>query len=168
MTKPTTVPAFRLKSLKDGERPTFELPVTFALRDGTQAQITLTCKAPRKTEWAAMKDAYYARATAQAQDLEKARKDQADLAAARDATVRDPASTPADSPPSTFLHDLACMRLDNDAALVAEIATGWDLSDTFGLPAIKEFEERYPGALESAIHAIDGALSGSRLGNSGR
>lgn len=70
----------------------FPLPVTITKLDGTEAVVTFTCKAQRKTEWAQAKDSYQA-----TQLQNKTAHTNPDAIAAK-AAAHAPADTPADTP----------------------------------------------------------------------
>lgn len=55
--------------------------------------------------------------------------------------------------------------VDKAAAMIAKIATGWDLDDEFGPQALALMCNKYQGAHEAVFDAYNNKLEGRRLGN---
>lgn len=152
--KPKSIPASSLKTLGD-QVPTFELPVAFKRLDGSEFSITFHAKGMRKTEWAAVKDAF--------------RKNIADVEAAKTGAEGDAPATEAEAPAPAAEFSLAKVvgeGLARSADLVTEFATGWELTDPFGVETLADLEDRFGGSLNRIVEAYDAATFQGRLGNS--
>jgi len=57
------------------------------------------------------------------------------------------------------------LRDREDVDVILDIATGWELSDTFGSEAIEKLCDTYIAAPRSIIETYLNELSGARLGN---
>ncbi len=138
MAKPATksIAASSIKSL-GGAAPTFELPVTIARRDGTNAVITLQAKGMRKSEWAALRDEH--------------------LKVLRET----------DKPMEVDFSFAALVgeRAKEALSVVLKGAAGWDLDDDFTTENLAELEDVIPGSVQAMLVALDSALFHGRLGN---
>lgn len=144
MSKPVkqkSIPVTSLKTL-GGATPTFPLPVPVKLKNGSEAVVSFTAKALRKTEWAALRDAHSA-AGQVTQELD------------------------AEFKPFSFVASVgADMR--KGAELVSQCAEGWDLEDAFTVASLVDLEDRFGGTLGNFLAAYDAAIFQGRLGNSGQ
>lgn len=187
--KTKTVAVTVLKRL--GSQPAkFELPVTISKLDGTTAQITLHCKALRKTEWAALKDSHQRAgidavtelvpkpvpATAPAAPAKRVRKGNA-AKAGLDALMAQPEA--ATAAPQESVADMVTSMIKkigyettvrkgikSDADTVLQFAHGWDLEDPFTPSTLQQLEDEFGGALRASLNAYDIAIFQGRLGNS--
>lgn len=189
--KTKTVPVTVIKRL-GSQTAKFDLPVTISKLDGTTAQITLHCKALRKTEWAALKDAHQRAsieavtemvappaptpAPAPAVPAKRVRKGNA-AKAGLDALAAQPGTATA-APPESVADMVTAMILErgyettvrkgikSDADTVLQFAHGWDLEDPFTPDTLQQLEDEFGGALRASLNAYDIAIFQGRLGNS--
>lgn len=191
--KVKAVPVTRIKRLAEGQVPSFTLPVEFKRLDGTPVQVDLQCKALRKTHWSKLRDDVQ-RAALQAVKAETPAPAPAPAAApaegkedqpAADADLLDtaapaepvPAPAPAPSSPYDFI-DQAMARINekgmeagvrknlaDDAALILNFATGWDLEDEFTADSLVDMEDQFSGFLSAALNAYDLAIYHGRVKN---
>lgn len=157
-----------------GQAPSFELPVTFGAKDGGTLQLTLTCKALKKTEWAAAKDKRQRELLENLYKADPALQEAVEAPKGKKATKAKTDEAEAEKTPlQTALETLekrgmsAAVRegMGHDAALVMEFATGWELEDVFNLASITELENEYGGAINAIVSAYDKAVFQGRLGN---
>lgn len=142
-----SIPAVILKSIDD-IAPEFSMPVPIPLRVGGTATITLQCRALAKTEWAAIRDRY-----------------NADLQARAEARINREPSESGVPAPSFSMASAVNDGLENNAALVLEFATGWDLADPLNEQSVKRLEDKSGGALQAFVAHYETAIYQSRLGN---
>lgn len=148
MSKPQkSIPAVILKSIDDIP-PEFSMPVPIPLRVGGTATITLQCRALTKTEWAAIRDRYTA-----------------DLQARAEARINPKPSDTGAPAPTISMASAVRDGLENNAALVLEFATGWDLADPLDAQSVKRLEDKSGGALQAIVSHYEAAIYQSRLGN---
>lgn len=160
-----------------GQAPSFDLPVTFGGKDGGTLQLTLTCKALKKTEWAAAKDKRQRELLENLYKADPALQEAVAEPKSKKATKATKAKTEEaaaeKTPLQTALETLekrgvsAALRegMGSDAALVMEFATGWELEDVFNLASVTELENEYGGAITAILSAYDKAIFQGRLGN---
>jgi hypothetical protein len=184
--KVKAIPVTKIARLAGGQSPTFPLPVDFKLLDGTPAQITLQCKAHKKTEWAAIRDesqretvrmifnpeglAELGLAGELVPDAAPPGDDLVDTAAPQPAASAAPALDPLEMALSAIdtngVLGKVNKALKQDAGLVLKFATGWDLEDAFTLEKIGEAENTFGGFIGNALTAYERAVYQGRLGNS--
>lgn len=133
---------------------TFPLPITVNKLDGTDAQVTFTCKAMRKTAWAKLRDDYHTtmlRASAsRTEEVDSRPTDVDSLVAAVS---------------NNGMHSLVERGLQTDAELVLQFATAWDLADDLTADSLAALEDEFGGTLAKAIRAYEAAIYQGRLGN---
>lgn len=191
--KTKTVPVTVIKRL-GSQTAKFDLPVTISKLDGTTARLTLHCKALRKTEWAALKDAHQRAsieavtemvappapaptpAPAPAAPAKRSRKGNAAKAAPAALTAQPGTATAAQ--PESVADMVTSMILErgyettvrkgikSDAETVLQFAHGWDLEDPFTPDTLQQLEDEFGGALRASLNAYDIAIFQGRLGNS--
>jgi hypothetical protein len=185
--KKDPVPVFVIKRL-GGQAPEFDMPVEIRKLDGTPASLTFRCKALKKTEWAAIKDARQ-REAIEATLNEKE--------AAESAAVEPPAAEPQEKAPkrgarkpkagteaeapatAKALREVVLRTFDEnsllsavkdalktDASLVEKFAIGWDLEDEFNTANLEALENEFAGSLEAAINAYNQAVFRGQVKNS--
>lgn len=175
MTK--SIPVTQLKRL-GSQAPEFDLPVTISKLDGVAVQITLRCKALRKSAWAKIRD------DRQRELLERMNKP-ADsggpATGAPPADVSEPAGQgekpdASQEPAGTLRPMLEALAssgyeatvtkgLRGDADLVLAFAIGWDLEDEFGLDGLVNLEDEFGGAIRAITTSYDKAIFQGLLGN---
>lgn len=164
-----------------GKAPiSFPLPVSVPTPNG-DAEVILTAKHMKATEWArireehstavgdkvtalfdaARKDAEAAYAEAQ-KDVKP--KKGADKPAPEEAEAAKEAAISALIKPVPQV-ELTRLRSDMSAALIARIASAWDLDDEFTEPVIAEMCDLYQGAAEAVFTDYNKALEGRRAKN---
>lgn len=141
MSKPDKQKTVQVTSLKalGGAVPTFPLPVTIQLKDGTEAIVHFTAKALRKTEWAALRDAHFGASK----------------------VVPEAGAEPV---PFSFVASVG-EDMRKGAELVSKCAEGWDLEDAFTAANLIDMEDRFGGTLGNFLAVYDGAIFQGRLGN---
>lgn len=142
-----SIPAVTLKSIADIPVE-FSMPVPIPLRVGGTATITLQCRALAKTEWAAIRDRY-----------------NADLQARAESRVNPEPPAPGAPVPAFSMASAVHDGLENNAALVLEFATGWDLADPLDAQSVQRLEDKSGGALQAFVAHYETAIYQSRLGN---
>lgn len=179
--KKEPVAVFILKRL-GAQAPEFDLPVDIQKLDGTPARLVLRCKALRKTEWAAIKDARQRELIESTLDTKVAA--EADAVAASDKAPKRGRKKAADATDDTpkdanALREVVLRTFDEnslvgavndalkaDAALVLKFAIGWELEDEFNEQNLGALEDEFAGAMETAINAYDRAVFRGQVGNS--
>ena len=129
-----------LKSL-DGQAVTFKIPLELQCLDGSRSKVVFTCKAYGKRAWAKAQQRHI--------DALRARRDEKDEEAEDAARV----------------DDMVDGAITENAKLVLEFATGWNLSDEFTQENLEELEDRFGGALAQLASAYDKAVYQGQLGN---
>lgn len=178
--KTKSTPVAVLKRLGT-QAPEFALTCTLQKLDGTPVQLTLQCKALRKTVWAGMKDEHQRAALEAITDLVKPAADpQPAPADAKTAARRTKASKAAQAAPADAADAItdilrqhgaeATIRrgLESDAAMILQFATGWELEDPFTKANLQALEDEFGGALRTILDDYDMAIFQGRLGNSAR
>ncbi len=172
MAKEKTVPVTILKSLDDGQAPTFKLPITLQRLDGKKAKLTLTCNAMQKTEWAELRD------ERQRAVFERLKAAQAAQAAQGDAQpdAGDDGSGEAEAPSyldtaiaNIATHGMVASHREGaalDAALIMRFATGWSVTNPLNAESLALLEEKFGGSLSAILADYDRAILQGRLGNS--
>lgn len=140
--KQKSVPVTSLKSLGNAS-PEFRLPVSIPSLDGSEITITLTVKALRKTEWAALRDELAAPAP-----VDEAGSD-----------------SEAESAPKFSFRSFVDGDMKKAAELLLRFAIGWDLEDDFNAESLVEMEDRFGGSLGAVVNAYHEAIFRGRLGN---
>lgn len=171
-----SIPVTVLKRLGT-QAPEFPLTATVYKLDGTPVQITLQCKALRKTVWAGLKDEHQRAALEAITDLVKPA---AEVQPAK-TTARQRKSAKTAQPTSAAAADAitdtlrkhgaeATIRrgLESDAAMILQFATGWELEDPFTKANLQALEDEFGGSLRAILDDYDLAIFQGRLGNSGR
>ncbi|MDA8521978.1 phage tail assembly chaperone [Acidovorax sp. NCPPB 4044] len=172
-TKEKTVSVTNLKSLGEGQAPTFKLPIVLTKLDGKKVRLTFTCKALRKTEWAALRD------ERQRAVFESLKESQATSQGDRDPeTGEEDAETPETAEAASYLdtaianiatHGMEASIRDamaKDAALVLQFATAWSLTDELSADNLADLEQKFGGSLAKVCADYDRAIVQGRLGNS--
>ncbi len=137
MAKDKSVPVASIKSLA-GEVPTFPLPLKLKRLDGTEAEVEVTAKAMRKSEWAALRDAHMNPEKAEGEEGEAPR----------------------------FSYAKAVGEdMRKGAELIAKCGTGWDLSDPFNADSLVDLEDAFAGTLVRFLGDYDAAIFQGRVGN---
>lgn len=147
MSNVKTKPAVQL--VLGSQAITFPLPVTVKKLDGSEATVTFTCKAMRKTEWAKTRDDYHANILRDVQQTVAERTNAAEEPAAQ----------------NDNLHTMVSRGLRTDADLVLQFATAWDLSDDLTPVKLQDLEDEFGGTLRQAINGFEAAIYQGRLGN---
>ena len=137
MAKEKTVPVSSIKSMA-GAILTFKLPLKIKHLDGTETEVEITAKAMRKSEWAALRDAHGKVEEVETEDGEK--------------------------PRFSFVNAVVG-DTRKAGELIAQCATGWDLSDPFTAESIAELEDTFGGTLARFLSDYDAAIFHGRLGN---
>ena len=143
MTKVKSVPVASIKSLA-GEAATFPLTVKIKHLNGNETEFTLTAKAMRKSEWAALRD------------------EQINIARSVAESVTDAASEPAKFSWASAVGD----DMRKFADLITKCATGWDFEEAFNQDSLIELEDMFGGTLANVLQSYDAAIFHGRLGNS--
>lgn len=141
----------------------FPLVVSIKKLDGTEATLTLTCKALRKTAWAQAKDAHQAAFLKRATD--PVAEPVHESSAAPEAQAAPQADALVGLLSQTGVAALVRRGLESDATLVAQFATGWDLADPFTLENLQALEDEFGGAISAIVQRYDQAIYQGRLGN---
>lgn len=147
--------------------PDFPLTVTLTLLSGEEAQMTLTCRHLRRTEWAAIRDA---RSLA---DIQAKNKPKDPAASEQPPADGDPDAEEADKKPfdvaayfaENGVKKLVTEQLASGAELVMSFATGWDLAEPFDAANLAALEDKHAGAMRQMVSAYDVAIHQGRLGN---
>jgi hypothetical protein len=162
-TAQTTKPVFKV-SLSDPV-PDFPVPVTLTLLSGGEAQLTLTCRHLRKTEWAAIRDAH-SLAGIQSKNPPKAAEaaEQADDAQGEAQAEHKPFDV-AEYFAQNGVQKMVKEQLASGAELVMSFATGWDLAEPFNADNLAALEDKHGGAMRQMVSAYDVAIHQGRLGN---
>lgn len=167
-----------------GSAPTtFPLPVEVRTPNGP-ATVEFTAKHLLATEWAEMREANTEEINAAIKALFDAARAEAEAEyAAAQKKAKKPAKAKADADHSEEEAEsekesaiLALVKpvknsvvkqlvVDKAAAMIAKIATGWDLDDEFGQQALALMCNKYQGAHEAVFAAYNDKLEGRRLGN---
>ena len=147
MSTSKTKPAVQL--VLGSQAATFPLTVTVKKLDGTEAALTLTCKAIRKTAWAKVRDEHYAKLLSENKPAAAERAD-----AAADA-----------EPTGTRLQAIVTQGLQSDAGLVLQFATAWDLSEDLNRDNLQALEDEFGGSMSQIISGFEVAIYQGRLGN---
>ena len=162
-----TVPVTVIKKL-GSQSPSFDLPVKVQRLDGTAVEITLNCKALRKSEWAKLRDENQrenakvllrmaensAEPVEVAEDTMTAEQMRAKALDAAFATIKERGH-------ETSVRD----GLARASALVLAFATGWELEDAFSAANLCALDEEFGGFLDAAARQYDQAIYQGRLGN---
>lgn len=168
-----TIPVTQLKRL-GSQAPEFDLPVTITKLDGSAVQITLRCKALRKSAWAKIRDARQREVFERMQKPAETASPAGDDVLAKESGEGDPKATPAPAEPlNPVLEALARSGyeanvgngLRSDSELVLTFAIGWDLEDEFCLDGLMALEDEFGGTIRAAATAYDQAIFQGRLGN---
>ena len=180
--KKDPVPVFVIKRL-GGQAPEFDMPVEIRKLDGTPASLTFRCKALKKTEWAAIKDARQREAieatlnekeaagSAAVEPQEKApkrgaRKPKAGTEAEAPATAKALREVVLRTFDENSLLSAVKDALKTDASLVEKFAIGWELEDEFNTANLEALENEFAGSLEAAINAYARAVFRGQVKNS--
>lgn len=148
------------------------------------AEVTLTAKHLPATEWARIRDEHSKAVEAQVKELFDAARKEAEAAyeeAQKDVKPKKGAGKPtaeeaeaaeaAKEAAITALikpvpqAQMAKLRSDMSAALIARIATGWDLDDEFTELVVAEACDLYQGMAEAVFGDYNKALEGRRAKN---
>lgn len=130
---------------------TFPLPIAVKSLDGSEATVTFTCRALRKSAWAKAKDAHHQAALKVAAGKAEERP-----------TNSEELITYLDT---NGVHSVVTQGLQTDAALILQFATDWDLADAFGPEKLQELEDEFGGTFRKVLEAYDTAIFQGRLGN---
>lgn len=151
-----SIPVTQLVKL-GGQAPTFELPVTIGKLDGTSEVVTLPCKAMRKTEWAALRDAHHR--------------------ALLEQSVKPAEAADADAPEGQSIsavlqglaqsgHEASIRKgLERDADLVLTFVSPEAMAEGIDAQFLMGLEDAYGGSLSAILLAYDLAIYHGRLGN---
>jgi hypothetical protein len=130
----------------------FPLPITVKKLDGSEAVVTFTCKAMRKTAWAKARDQHQQAMLRNAADtVQVARPTEPDALA--------------DYVGAHGVHSVVARGLKTDADLVLQFACGWDLSDPLTADSLSLLEDEFGGTLGRLLAAYEAAIYQGRLGN---
>lgn len=166
MDKTKTVPVTLLKRL-GSQPPEFTLPVTIHKLNGVAVQISLRCRALRKTEWADARDERQRAALAALNP--EAPQPQAEAPADAEATEAPPAKDGMTAALEAIVAKgyAANVRqgLRDDADLVLVFALGWNLEDDFCADGLIALEDEFGGSLREILASYDKAIFHGRLGN---
>lgn len=174
MDKTKTVPVTLLKRL-GSQPPEFTLPVTLHKLNGVAVQISLRCKALRKTEWADARDERQRAALAALTPEAPQPKAEvpADAKAEADADAEATEAPPAKDGMTAALEAIVAkgyaanvrQGLRDDADLVLVFALGWNLEDDFCADGLIALEDEFGGSLREILASYDKAIFHGRLGN---
>ena len=166
MDKTKTVPVTLLKRL-GSQPPEFTLPVTIYKLNGVAVQISLRCRALRKTEWADARDERQRAALAALNP--EAPQPQAEAPADAEAAEAPPAKDGMTAALEAIVAKgyAANVRqgLRDDAGLVLVFALGWNLEDDFCADGLIALEDEFGGSLREILASYDKAIFHGRLGN---
>lgn len=172
MDKTKTVPVTLLKRL-GSQPPEFTLPVTIHKLNGVAVQISLRCKALRKTEWADARDERQRAALAalnpeapksQAEATADAKAD-AEAEATEAPTAKDGMTAALEAIVAKGYAANVRQGLRDDADLVLVFALGWNLEDDFCADGLIALEDEFGGSLREILASYDKAIFHGRLGN---
>lgn len=139
-----------------GKRPkSFTKTVSGRMADGTVGAIDMTFSYRTRTEWGALLDRHKAAKTERA---EARLKDYLDAVETARHEGRDVPTMP-----GVELAQRA--EIEADARLVLDIATGWDLADSFTFESLMQLADEAPDLIASMVRAYGEAVHEGRLGN---
>lgn len=158
-----------------GPEEDFSVPVTVKNLNGSEVEVTFTCKARTLTEWAPLRKEIAAAALEpirkQAEEAKAAAKkakknagdssdDQADEVSQWD-NVLDNIKKFDDADPV----DLTKVGIAKQAEFGMQIAAGWDIDDPLNAETLATFEDKFPGGIQILIDKYDAAIKGAREKN---
>lgn len=147
--------------------PDFPVTITLALLNGDQAQLTLTCRHHRKTEWAAIRDSH-SLADVQSKTKPKVSQTADQPVLEGEISAEEVEQKPFDLAAYFAENGVKKMvkeQLASGSALVMTFANGWDLAEPFNADNLAALEDKHGGAMRQMVAAYDVAIHQGRLGN---
>ena len=157
MSDSKTVPVTILQ-LRSSKAATFNLPVVITKLDGTKGNISVPCKALRKTEWASLRD------DRQREALQAALQP----AAVDDVAISDPADRAAAvvDAVATRGHEATVRSgAKRDAETIMSFVSEEGAEQGYSTQSLVDLEDDFGGSLGAILQAYDLAIYQGRLGN---
>lgn len=150
MSTQKTKPAVQL--VLGSQAITFPLPITVKKLDGSEATVTFTCKALRKSQWAQVRDDH--QKTIFQRLADRATEAQPTTLQERIERVE-----------AHGVHSSVAQSLQSDAGLILQFVTAWDLAEDLSADTLQLLEDEFGGTFAKLLEAFETAIYQGRLGN---